>query len=188
MTPITWVAIVIAILAIAFGIAMFLRTERTRKLKNKFGPEYDRAVQERGDSARAERELEHREKRVAKFHIRALNSEECDRYAHEWQTTQEHFVDDPRGAVAQADNLVQAAMKDRGYPITREFDECAADLSVDHPHVVEHYRAAHEIAGRAAQNQASTEDLRLALKHYRALLEDLLGRHVEEITGTGARR
>lgn len=188
MTPITWVVIIIAILAIVFGIAMYFRAERTKKLKNKFGPEYDRTVQERGDTGRAERELEHREKRVEKFHIRPLTPEECDRYARAWQTTQEHFVDDPRGAVGGADSLVQSAMKDRGYPITRQFEECAADLSVDHPHVVEHYRAAHEIAERAARNEASTEDLRLALKHYLALLEDLLGRHVEEITGTGARR
>jgi hypothetical protein len=187
MTTATWVAIIIAIAAIAFGVIMYLRAEHSRRLKRRFGPEYDRLVQERGTTSKAERELEHRSKRVEKFHIRGLTREERDRYAHEWQTAQEHFVDDPLGAVAEADRLVHSAMERRGYPVG-EFDECAADLSVDHPTVVEHYRAAHDVAVRAARNQASTEDLRVALKHYRALFEDLLGYQVAEITGTGAKR
>lgn len=188
MTPATWAAIIIAILAIVFGIVMYLRAERSRKLKNKFGPEYERVVHERGSATRAERELENRAKRVEKFHIRPLSREECDRYAQQWQATQERFVDDPRGAVTEADTLVQSAMKSRGYPVAREFEERAADLSVDHSLVVEHYRAAHDIAGRSARNEASTEDLRVAFTHYRALFEDLLGYHMSEITGTGARR
>jgi hypothetical protein len=178
----------IAIVAIAFGIVMYLRAERSKKLKSKFGPEYERLVRERGNEQRAESELEHREKRVEKFNIRPLTREERDQFARTWQITQEHFVDDPRGAVAEADRLVLSALKTRGYPIAREFEERAADISVDHPRVVEHYRAAHEIADRAARNEASTEDLRLALKHYRALFEDLLGSHVTEIVGTGARK
>lgn len=188
MTPITWVILIIAILAIVFGAWMYLKARRSTQLKNKFGPEYDRVVHERGNSWKAERELEYRAKRVEKFNIHPLTREECDRYAHEWQKTQENFVDDPRGAVTEADNIVHSAMKARGYPIAREFDERAADLSVDHPAVVEHYRAAHDIAGRAARNEASTEDLRIALQHYRALFEDLLGYHMTETTETGARR
>jgi len=188
MTPVTWVLLIVAILAIVFGLLMYFRAEHSRKLKNKFGPEYDRVLHERGSATRAERELEHRAKRVEKFNIRSLTPEECDRYAHDWQKTQERFVDDPRGAVTEADDLVNSAMKSRGYPVSREFDERAADLSVDHSVVVEHYRAAHDIAGRAQRNEASTEDLRLALQHYRALFEDLLGYHVAEIIGTGEKR
>jgi len=137
----------------------------------------------------AERELEHREKRVEKFQIRPLSNEERERFTEEWRMTQEKFVDDPRGAVAEADGLVHRAMKTRGYPIAGEFDDRAADLSVDHPRVVEHYRAGHEIAARDATNAASTEDLRLAMRHYRELFEDLLGHHVAEVTGArGVRR
>lgn len=182
MTPLTWLLLIIAILAIAFAVVVGLRT-RTKKLRSRFGPEYDRVVQERGSTLEAERELEHRAKRVEKFHIRTLTKQESDQFAREWRTTQEKFVDDPRGAVADADRLVHRTMKAIGYPIGGEFEDRAADLSVDHPGVVEHYRAAHDIATRDGRNQVSTEDLRIAMKHYRALFEDLLGRHVEEITG-----
>jgi hypothetical protein len=188
MTPLTWVILVIAIIAIGFAVMMALKV-RTKKLRSRFGPEYDRVVRERGSTLTAERELEHREKRVEKFHIRPLSSEEHDRFTDEWRVTQEKFVDDPRGAVAEADSLVHRAMKARGYPIAGEFEDRAADLSVDHPRVVEHYRAAHEIAARDSRNAASTEDLRLAMRHYRELFEDLSGRHVEEVTGAkGVRR
>jgi hypothetical protein len=182
MTSLTWVILVIAIIAIAFAVIGALKV-RTKKLRSKFGPEYDRVVRERGNTLTAERELEHREKRIEKFHIRPLSGEERDRFTEEWRVTQEKFVDDPRGAVAEADRLVQRAMKTRGYPIAGEFDDRVADLSVDHPHVVEHYRAAHEIAVRDTRNGASTEDLRLAMRHYRELFEDLVGRHAEEVTG-----
>ena len=187
MTSTTLIAILIVVAAIIFGIFMYVQIERSKKLKRKFGPEYDRVVRERGSSIKAERELEHRTKRVGNFNIHSLTREERDRFAHEWQTTQEHFVDDPRGAVADADNLVNSAMRSCGYPLAGEFEERAADLSVDHPAVVEHYRSAHEIANRAARNEATTEDLRIGFKHYRALFEDLLDTHVVPITGTGAR-
>ena len=182
MTPVSWSILIIAILAVAGAVVFFIQT-RTKKLKSKFGPEYERAVREQGSTFKAERELENRAKRVEKFPIRSLSPEECDRFVDEWRTTQGKFVDDPRGAVAAADHLVSRTMKARGYPIGGEFDERAADLSVDHAFVVEHYRAAHEVAVRDARNSASTEDLRLAMKHYRALFEDLLERHVEETTG-----
>jgi hypothetical protein len=182
MTPLTWSILIIAVLIVACAVVFLVRT-RTKNLKSKFGPEYERAVREQGSTFKAERELEHRAKRVEKFPIRSLSPEESDQFAAEWRTTQEKFVDDPRSAVAAADNLVHRTMRARGYPIGGEFDERAADLSVDHAFVVEHYRAAHEIASRDARNAASTEDLRLAMKHYRALFEDLLERHVQEPTG-----
>jgi hypothetical protein len=182
MTSLTWVILIIVIVAIALT-AFALMKARTRKLKSKFGPEYDRLVRERGSALTAERELEHREKRVEKFQIRPLSHEERDQFAHDWRATQERFVDDPRGAVAEADRLVHGTMKTRGYPIGGEFNERAADLSVDHPRVVEHYRAAHEIASRDAREPASTEDLRIAMQHYRELFEDLLGSHIDQLTG-----
>jgi hypothetical protein len=119
---------------------------------------------------------------VEKFHLRPLSREECDRFAEQWRVTQEHFVDEPRRAVADADELVHRAMEARGYPIAGEFDERAADISVEHPRVVEHYRAAHDIAVRDARGQGSTEDLRVAMQHYRVLFEDLLDQHVNELT------
>jgi hypothetical protein len=182
MTPLTWAILIIAILAVAFGLVFFIRT-RTKNLKSKFGPEYERAVREQGSTFKAERELENRTKRIEKLSIHSLSPEQSSQFAAEWRSTQEKFVDDPRGAVAAADNLVHRTMKARGYPIAGEFDDRVADLSVDHPFVVENYRAAHEIAARDMRNPASTEDLRLAMKHYRALFEDLLERHVVETTG-----
>lgn len=186
MTPLNWALVIVAIVAIVFAILVVTRT-RTKKLRSRFGPEYDRVVTEQGSTLKAERELSHREKRVSNLNIRRLSDQESDRFAQEWRSSQEKFVDDPRGAVADADRLVHRTMKARGYPIAGEFEARAADLSVDHPLVLEHYRAAHEIAVRDERSGASTEDLRLAMKHYRALFEDLLGRHIEETTGAGRR-
>jgi FtsZ-interacting cell division protein ZipA len=182
MTSLTWVVLIIGILAIAFAILAGLKV-RSKKLRSKFGPEYDRLVRERGSTFTAERELEHREKRVQKFSIRPLSHDEGEHFAHQWRGTQEKFVDDPRAAVAEADRLVHDAMRTRGYPTGGEFNELAADLSVDHPRVVEHYRAAHDVAMRDERDAVSTEDLRVAMRHYRVLFEDLLGRHVDEVTG-----
>ena len=120
----------------------------------------------KADTFKAERELENRAKRVEKLSIHSLSPAESEQFASEWRTTQENFNRaDPRGAVAAADNLVHRTMKAKGYPIGGEFDDRVADLSVDHAFVVEHYRAAHEIASRDTRNAASTEDLRLAMKH-----------------------
>lgn len=180
MTTVTWIILIIAVAAIVIAGLMAWKVRHTRQLRSRFGPEYDHEVQVRGSAGRAEKELDDRTRRVEKFHIRPLTQQECDRFAGEWRNAQERFVDDPRGAVAQADDLVHAAMKTRGYPVDQEFDERAADLSVDHPVVVEHYRAAHVIALRDSRNQVSTEDLRAAMMHYRALFEDLLNRRVSE--------
>jgi hypothetical protein len=181
MTPAAWVFLIIAIIAIVLAL-FFAMKARTKKLRSRFGPEYDRAVREQGSTLKAERMLEQREKRIQHLHIRPLTVDEGDRFAAEWRAVQERFVDDPRGAVADADRLVHRTMQTRGYPIAAEFEERAADLSVGHGIVVENYRIAHEIAGRDGRNAASTEDLRLAMKHYRALFEDLLGRHVDQLT------
>jgi len=182
MTSVGWIVLIVGIIIVVAAILLF--KARTQKLKSKFGPEYDRLVRERGSSVTAEKELENRAKRVEKFNIRTLSEGECGQFAAEWKRSQERFVDDPRGAVAEADILVQKVMKARGYPVGGEFKQRAADLSVDHPRVVEHYRTAHDIAEsdatHAASAPASTEDLRLAMKHYRALFEDLLGRRVDE--------
>lgn len=167
---------------IAVAIVLAFKA-RTRKLKTRFGPEYDRVVQATGGTLAAQKELEQRAKRVENFKIHTLSKPESDMFASEWRETQEKFVDDPRVALADADRLVHRAMKARGYPIGEEFDQRAADLSVDYPGVVEHYRAAHDMAVGDARRPASTEDLRVAMKHYRALFEDLLGRRVDEVTG-----
>lgn len=181
MTPTAWVLLIVAVIAILAAV-FFAMQAHTKKLRSTFGPEYDRAVREQGGTLEAERVLSQREKRIQSLRIHPLSSEEGERFAVEWRAVQEKFVDDPRGAVSEADRLVHRTMQARGYPIDAEFRERAADLSVGHGAVVENYRIAHEIAGRDGRNAASTEDLRLAMKHYRALFEDLLGRHVEEIT------
>jgi hypothetical protein len=183
MTPLDWSLLIVAIVAI--GIAVLVGFQmRSKKLRSKFGPEYDRLVKEQGSTLKAEKELEHRTKRVEKFNIRPLSAQESDDFSREWSATQQKFVDDPRGAVADADSLVQRVMKTRGYPIGGEFDDRAADLSVDHPRVIDNYRSAHDIAERDRQNSASTEDLRIAMKHYRTLFEDLLERPLGTVTET----
>lgn len=171
--------ILIAIVVLAIGIAlwMYIRKERTRKLRSKFGPEYDKAVAEHKDSGHAESELQKRAERVAKFHIQPLKVEDRSRFTEDWRREQSRFVDDPRAAVNHADTLVQAVMQRRGYPVG-DFDQNAADLSVDHPRVVENYRIAHEIALRDGKGLGSTEDLRQAMISYRALFEDLLDESV----------
>jgi hypothetical protein len=181
MTSTAWVFLIIAVAAIIVAAFFALKT-RSKKLRSRFGPEYDRTVREQGSTLKAERELEHREKRIHGLQIHALTPEQSDRFATEWRVVQEKFVDDPRGAVGEADRLVHRTMQARGYPIAREFEDRAADLSVEHAGVVEHYRVAHDIAGRDGRNAASTEELRLAMTHYRALFEDLLGRPVEQFT------
>jgi FtsZ-interacting cell division protein ZipA len=173
INPAMVVLAVIAIVAIAFAAWMYLQKERTQKLRSKFGPEYDRAIDEHGDRLHGESDLEKRAKRVEKFHIRRLEPAEQTRYAESWQREQALFVDNPRDAVNHADALVQEVMKQRGYPVST-FEQNAADLSVDHPRVVENYRLAHEIALRDGQSRANTEDLRRAMVSYRTLFEDLL--------------
>jgi hypothetical protein len=163
------VAAIVVVLAIAWVVT---KKRRTVALRERFGPEYDRAVREHGP-AHGETVLAEREKRVEKYHIRELAVDERERFVSEWRAIQTRFVDDPKSAVNDADALVNRLMQARGYPMS-DFEQQAADISVDHPRVVDNYRAAHEIALRHRRGQASTEDLRNALIYYRSLFEELL--------------
>lgn len=172
----TIVIVAIVLIALVVGALLLARQRRSHQLQKGFGPEYDRAVEERGgDRREAEAELRERRNRRDQFDIRELDPAARDRYAERWRAAQRRFVDQPAPAVGEADALVMEVMRDRGYPVAGEFEQRAADLSVDHGHVVEHYRAAHEISGRATGGNASTEDLRQAMVHFRALFVDLLG-------------
>ena len=164
---------VLIIVAIAVAALIYFQKQRTKRLRNKYGPEYDRLTNEYGSAKRAESDLDHREKRLAKINIRALSKEETDRFAESWRAVQAGFVDDPSAAVGNADNLVGDLMKTRGYPMG-DFEQRAADISVDHPRVVEHYRAAHTIASRTERGDVNTEDMRQAMVHYRALFDELI--------------
>ncbi|CAN5177490.1 hypothetical protein BH18ACT12_BH18ACT12_05500 [soil metagenome] len=172
----TWVWIVIVVVAavVLLGVVWgATRTRRTRALQDRYGREYDRTVDQAGDRREAERELREREKRHEQLELRALAPEARDRYVEEWQATQGRFVDDPKGSVKDADTLVQQVMKERGYPVD-DFEQRAADISVEHPQVVEKYRTAHGIAQASERGQASTEDMRHSVRHYRALFVELL--------------
>ena len=176
------VLILLALLAIFAG-----RQRRSRKLQDTFGPEYDRTVEEAGDRRAAETELQERTERRAGFDIVPLEPEARARYIEAWRNTQAQFVDEPVEATREADRLITSVMRDRGYPVD-DFDQRAADLSVDHPQVVDDYRAAHAIAAANDRSEASTEDLRQALVHYRSLFEELLeDRHPDRSTTEEAR-
>ncbi|HTS65109.1 MAG TPA: hypothetical protein VMH28_23960 [Candidatus Acidoferrales bacterium] len=151
----------------------FMQRRRTTTLRRRYGPEYDRAVEEYGDRTRAERALEQRTERTEKYQIRTLSSEEQRHFSEDWRRTQARFVDDPLLAVRDADDLVCQAMRTRGYPMA-DFERRAEDISVDHPRVVRNYRAAHRIAVEANEGRATTEDLRQAMVHYRELFDELL--------------
>lgn len=169
---------IIAVIAVAIiAVVGFLvyRRRRSQELQDRFGPEYDRTVRETGDRARAEAELEQRRKRVERLTIRPLTREDAIRYTDAWSAVQARFVDDPNGAVTEADQLLGEVMSKRGYPVG-DFDQRADDISVNHPRIVEHYRAGHSIARRHAKGEASTEDLRQAMIHYRELFASLTGR------------
>jgi FtsZ-interacting cell division protein ZipA len=170
----TWVWIVIAAAVVVAIVLLALwaanRKRRTTQLREGFGPEYDRTVEETGSRRKAESELTGREKRREELDIRPLAPGARDRFADRWRTVQERFVDDPDGALREAHELVVLVMAERGYP-TDDFEQRAADVSVDHPHVVENYRAAHAISQR---DDADTEEQRQAMKHYRSLFDELL--------------
>jgi hypothetical protein len=171
--PVVIVLVIALVAAIGAAVWLYMRNRQTAALQDRFGPEYDRTLAEHRDQRQAERELKEREERVDHLNIRPLEREERDRYAERWQTVQARFVDDPNGATEDADELVGEVMATRGYPVG-DFEQRAADVSVHHPRVVEHYRAAHTIAVRNSRGDADTEQLRQALVHYRALFEDLL--------------
>ena len=169
--------VVVAILIVAaLAISMHQRgsqKERSATLRDSFGAEYDRTLADKGDARSAERELTDRQKRVAKLNIRPLTADEGQGFRNEWQAVQLSFVDDPALAARNADALVVRVMDIRGYP-TGDFDQRFADLSVDHPAALDHFRSAHEIGLRYAQGQATTEDLRQAVVNEHALLTEFL--------------
>lgn len=168
-------AIVGVILVVAVLAWLYVRKRRktTAELHERFGPEYERAVLEHGSERKAEAKLADRRTRVEKLNIRDLDPMEHERFTKQWASVQSRFVDSPKGAVAEADDLVSSLMKTRGYPVS-DFEQRAADISVDHPRVVENYRSAHEIALRVGKDAATTEDLRTAMINYRSLFEDLM--------------
>jgi hypothetical protein len=167
------VAVVIVVIAVLAW--MYVRKRRTSRaqLRQRFGPEYERAVRTHGSERRAEAKLADREKRVGTMKIRELDAAERERFSAQWVSLQARFVDYPKGAVTEAGELVSSLMQARGYPVT-DFDQRAADISVDHPKVVENYRSAHAIALRLGSGEASTEDLRSAMIYYRSLFEELV--------------
>lgn len=166
----------VAVTALVIGGAiawLIMRRRHHRRLRSRYGAEYDRIVDAGGDQRHAEEELLRREQRVKQFDIRSLSSEQRARYADDWRKVQAAFVDTPARAVSEADTLVTEVMRQRGYPMA-DFEQRAEDLSVDHPAVVENYRIAHDLAVRSERGSADTEDLRGAMLHYRKLFEDLL--------------
>ncbi len=166
--------IVIVVVAVLIIAAVIISRKRRREhLRENFGPEYDRTVALHGSSARAEAVLADREKRVHNLSIRHLSPADRQTYAAEWDAVQRRFVDDPAMAVTEADSLVNRVMTARGYPMG-DFEQRAADISVDHPAVVQNYRLARDITRRHSTGQASTEDLRQAMVHFRSLFGELL--------------
>ena len=177
-----WILIVVVVLVAIAVAAWAFRSRRTTELKERFGPEYDRVASGASNKREAEAELREREQRRSDFDIRPLDPGARERYREQWEAVQARFVDDPAGAVTEADVLIQAVMRERGYPV-EDFETRSADLSVDHPDVVENYRAAHGIATAHARGNAGTEELRQAVKHYRSLFEELLeARDTQEVT------
>lgn len=179
------IAVIIVIVALVIlGIAA-LSVIRRRRLQKAFGPEYDRVAGEMQSHRKADAELAQRERRVRSLDIHPLDETARVKYAGEWTAIQERFVDQPGEAVAQAGMLVTSVMKDRGYP-TEGYEQIVADLSVEHANTLDHYRAAHDVSLRAEAGNASTEDLRRGMLHYRALFADLLGTGPDQARAVGA--
>ena len=164
---------VVIVALLALGAWLYSRKRQSDRLIQRFGPEYGRAVDEMGSRTKAESELRAREKRVEKLSIVPLAPAEAARFSQDWKALQGRFVDNPKGVLADADQLVRELMGKRGYPMG-DFEHRAADISVDHPSVVDHYRAAQAIAMRDKRGEADTEELRVAVVHYRALFDELL--------------
>jgi len=174
------VALVVIIAAVV-AVIVYQRKKKAEHLRTRFGSEYDRTVLERGSERNAQAALAAREERVNQLHIRELAPAERDRFLGDWQLVQSRFVDHPRGAVIEADDLVASLMNARGYPVA-DFEQRAADISVNYPRVVENYRSAHAIAQRLAGNEANTEEMRTAMLQYRALFDELLQVNVRNET------
>jgi FtsZ-interacting cell division protein ZipA len=174
--PTSWIVfgtILVVALLVAAAWVLSQRKKRSLRLQQRFGPEYSRTVDEFGGRAKAESELKAREKRVEHLSITTLAPSEAARFSQAWNALQSRFVDNPKGVVAQADQLVRELMLARGYPMG-DFERRSADISVDHPAVVETYRAAQAIAVRDQRGEANTEELRKAVVHFRALFDELL--------------
>jgi hypothetical protein len=169
------VAVAIVVVIVLSLVALIWLRQRThlQRMRKRYGPEYDRLVAEMGSRRRVEKRLAERERRVSQYDIRPLSEMDRARYLRVWRTVQARFVDDPGDAVAKADQLLGEAMADRGYPVA-DFDRRAADMSVHYPTVAQNYRAGHDIALKHQAGKATTEDLRQAMIHYRALFEELV--------------
>lgn len=165
------IAVIVALLVVV--VWLMQRQRQSKSLEQRFGPEYERTVEELGSRPKAEAELMSRQKRVEKLDIVPLPPSEAAIFAQAWRTLQGRFVDNPKGVLEEADDLVQELMRKRGYPMS-DFEGRAADISVDHPIVVEHYRAAQAIAVRNHRGEADTEEMRQAVVHYRVLFDELL--------------
>ena len=159
------------------------RFQRSRRLRERFGPEYERVINEAGDKRKAESELEARLAHVEALDIRPLTAEEINRFSLDWQSTQAEFVDEPLDAVRKADQLIREVMKNRGYPV-EDFEQRAADISVDYPDLVTDYRGLHMIAIKEADDEVSTEEMRQAMVHGRALFEELVRKETPETATT----
>ncbi len=173
----TWLiaAEALVVLIVVAGVFFYVRNRknRTKGLRARFGPEYGRAVVTHGSKSKAEGKLEDRETRVEALKIRQLGATERERFIADWQTVQSRFLDHPKGAVTEADELISALLLARGYP-PAEFDQRAADISVSHPRLVQNYRTAHGVAVRMGRGEATTEDLRAAMIEYRSLFDELV--------------
>jgi hypothetical protein len=174
MSPILTIVLIIVVLVVVAAIVYGAQASRRKKLQSTFGPEYDRAVADTGSRTEAEKELRERERRHAELELKPLSPESQAKYAADWEEVQIQFVDNPSEAVGTADELVTLLIAERGYP-THDYQDRLADLSVEHASTLQQYRDAHEISDRSRAGEASTEDLRQALVHYRALFADLLG-------------
>jgi hypothetical protein len=175
-TPMNWILIsggLVILLAAIVALFVSLRQRKSQRLQRRFGPEYGRAVDDMGNRTKAESELEAREKRVGQLTITPLSANDAARFTQAWNAMQGRFVDNPKGVVIEADRLVRELMMKRGYPMG-DFEHRAADISVDHPAVVENYRVAQAIAVRDERGEADTEELRKAVVHYRTLFDELL--------------
>lgn len=183
-----WIWIAVGAVALVVIVALFARgarRSRSERLRSQYGSEYDYAVSRAGNRKRAEAELEARSAEVERYDIRPLTADERDRYRSDWKRVEQHFIERPAAAVVETDELVADMMRVQGYPMG-DFEKHAAALSVRHPRVVEHYRAGHQVM-EGAPGSASTEDLRQAMLHYRALIDELLGSTTRDETHDVAR-
>ena len=181
-TNTTVVAIIAAVVLLVIGGylgVVFSRRQRTRRLRDQFGPEYERILNEVGDQKEAEEELEARIDHVKSLDIRSFSEEETERFTHEWRSTQAKFVDHPVAAIQEANQLIKEVMSAKGYPVD-DFEQRAADISVDYPDLVTNYRGMREITTRSEQEDVGTEEIRQAMLHSRALFEELVGTEVHE--------